>query len=382
MKPSSPLADAAVILSLALATACSDSAEPLVPTTLAVGATAVTLNGVGATSPIDVTVLDQNGDELPDVEATFQSRDQGVAEVDGSGLVTAVADGSTAIVVTAESAETEVAITVEADLADGVPVTGLSGAEDSQVFFEIEIAPGEGDGKVLQIRTGSGQGDVDLLVRFGGPPSLSAFDCLGVLDSENSDTPVNSEICSIANPEAGTWHVMLLGFVDYDGVTVEASLKPLTSIEDGIPQTGLSAPRFDFLYFEFEVPEAGGTAVTGARPRPSSIVLGTSPRQAVSRFDLESDRSRSVAALDRQAAGSSLSATTSGGTGNVELFATTSGQIALVFVESVAPECISAGSGNAEECVAEDPAAGSWTFALAGLFESFSDVTFEVVLDP
>lgn len=377
-----PFSRATLLLPLAFALACGDSAEPLVPSTLDVEETALTLDGIGATARIVVTVLDQNGDPLPDVEATFQSRDEAVAEVNLSGLVTAVADGSTEIVVRAESAMTEVEITVEAELADGVPVTGLAGDENSEVFFEIEVAPGEGDGKVLQIRTGSGQGDVDLFVRFGAPASVQAFDCLGILDSETSDTPVNGEICSIANPEPGTWHVMVLGFAEYDGVTLEASLEPLTPVENGVPQTDLASDQFDLLYFEFLVPGTEGRAGPRAGPRRSSVVLGRSFREAIPFFDLESLGSRAVASPDGQAPGSSLTATTSGGSGNAELFATTSGQIALVFLESEAPECISFGEGNAEECVVAEPAAGSWTFALAGLFDSFADVTFEVVLDP
>jgi len=153
MMRSPPLSRAALVLPLAIVLACGDSAEPLVPTTLEVEEAVLTLDGIGATSRIVVTVLDQNGDPLPDVEATFQSRDQSVAEVNLSGLVTAIEDGSTEIVVRAESTETEVEITVEAELTDGVPVTGLAGDEAIK-----KLAPSAAELQKKQKRGGASSG--------------------------------------------------------------------------------------------------------------------------------------------------------------------------------------------------------------------------------
>ncbi|WP_006747300.1 M12 family metallo-peptidase [Thioalkalivibrio paradoxus] len=100
-------------------------------------------------------------------------------------------------------------------LSNGVPVHELAGAEDSERFFTIEVPEGATN---LVVTTGGGTGDVDLYLRFEAAPTLDDHDCQSVL-------PGTNETCDIAEPDAGTYHIMLHGWSAYSGVTLEASFE-------------------------------------------------------------------------------------------------------------------------------------------------------------
>ncbi|TYT23156.1 S8 family serine peptidase [Luteimonas viscosa] len=98
-------------------------------------------------------------------------------------------------------------------LQNGVPVTGISGASGSTQFWTINVPAGASN---LVIATSGGSGDADLYVRFGSAPTTSAYDCRPYRNG-------NSESCSFASPQAGTYHVMLRGYSAYSGVTLTGS---------------------------------------------------------------------------------------------------------------------------------------------------------------
>lgn len=259
-------------------------------------------------------------------------------------------------------------------LTDGVPVTGLTGRAGEQTVFRIDVPPDDAVGAVLQVRTMSGVGDADLLVRRGSPGTSTAADCVGVLLG-------NLEVCSLANPEPGTWFVTLQAFRDYEGLDLEASLEPLVPVVDGVPETGLSSSRLDLLYFTFVVPGAATSPSSADGTSRSSVVLGKVRRDGYHLLDPRREGAEvhpPSTASGGQAAASSLAAAATGATGSLGLVGTTSGRIA--FTEPTPPECSSLVEGDAD-CVVDDPAAGPWTFALFA-FQSFDDVTFEVELDP
>lgn len=114
-------------------------------------------------------------------------------------------------------------------LTKGVPVSGISGAQNSQQFWTLEVPAGSTN---LQFTTSGGSGDVDLYVRFGAQPTTTVNDC----KSEGSAT---TESCTIPAPSAGTYHVLLFGFSAYSGVTLTGSYtSPCTP--PAVP-TGVSA---------------------------------------------------------------------------------------------------------------------------------------------
>jgi len=98
-------------------------------------------------------------------------------------------------------------------LQNGVPVSGLSGALGSNLNFTIPIPAGASN---LVIRTAGGSGDPDLFVRFGQAPTTTTFDC-------RSELVGPTEQCTFATPSAGTYHVLILGFTAYSGVTLTAT---------------------------------------------------------------------------------------------------------------------------------------------------------------
>ena len=118
-------------------------------------------------------------------------------------------------------------------LQNGVPVSGLSGATDSQRFWTMSVPSGASN---LQFQTSGGTGDADLYVRFGSAPTLTTYDCGPVSSS-------NEEICSFPSPAAGTWHVMVHGWAAYSGATLVGSYQTgaaCNSISDVEPNTWAS----------------------------------------------------------------------------------------------------------------------------------------------
>ena len=97
--------------------ACGDGTtepppDPPRPTTLTVTPSSAELVALGATVQLTAEVRDQNGQVMVGVTVTWTSSAATVATVDATGLVTAVANGSTTITATAGSASGSAVVTV------------------------------------------------------------------------------------------------------------------------------------------------------------------------------------------------------------------------------------------------------------------------------
>jgi hypothetical protein len=166
---------------------------------------------------------------------------------------------------------------VPTGLTNGVPVTGISGSDNSERLYSINVPAGQTS---LEVSTGDGMGDVDLYVKHGSAPGLFDFDGR----SFGGDT---EEEVSISSPAAGTWYIMLHGSDHYQGVTLRAlygSSGPASSLEDEVPITGLSGALGSEACYVIDVPSgqdgidfsiAGGTGncdmyiKKGAKPTTS-----------------------------------------------------------------------------------------------------------------
>jgi hypothetical protein len=84
----------------------------------------VTLASIGATQQIAATVLDQNGNAMASQKVTWASTAAGVATVDSTGQVTAVANGSAQVTATAGAASKGVPVTVQQVAAQLSSVSG------------------------------------------------------------------------------------------------------------------------------------------------------------------------------------------------------------------------------------------------------------------
>ena len=119
----------AVLAAAALAKGCGDGDGPIEPppdtprpATVAVTPASAVLSALGATVQLQAEVRDQNGQVLTDISVAWASDSPQVATVDGSGLVTAVAEGSATITASAGEATGTAEVTV-AQSPDSVSVT-------------------------------------------------------------------------------------------------------------------------------------------------------------------------------------------------------------------------------------------------------------------
>ncbi len=101
-------------------------------------------------------------------------------------------------------------------LTNGVPATGLSGATGTQLAYTIVVPAGASN---LSFNLSGGSGDADLYVRFASAPTTSTYDC-------RSWASGNTESCSFASPQAGTYHVLLNAYATFSGASLVASFDP------------------------------------------------------------------------------------------------------------------------------------------------------------
>ncbi|MDR6991314.1 S8 family peptidase [Luteimonas sp. 3794] len=98
-------------------------------------------------------------------------------------------------------------------LQNGVPVTGVSGAANSAQTWTFTVPAGA---RNLVIAISGGSGDADLYVRRGSAPTTSTYDCRPYRTG-------NTESCTFATPQAGTYHILIRGYTSFSGVTLRAS---------------------------------------------------------------------------------------------------------------------------------------------------------------
>src|SRR3954465_13760630 len=137
-------------------------------------------------------------------------------------------------------------------LSNGVAVTNLSGATNSQQFFVLAVPAGQTS---LTFQISGGTGDADMYVRFGAQPTTATFDCRPFVNG-------NAETCSFTNPAAGNWFVMLNGFSAYSGVTLRATFAAdtTTPLSNNVPVTNISGASGSQQFWKLTVP-AGQTQV-------------------------------------------------------------------------------------------------------------------------
>ena len=156
-------------------------------------------------------------------QVTWASSNTAVITVSPTGLVTAVGAGQAAATATLVSDPTQMrsasfTVTSPPTLTSGTNVTSISGtgARGTTRLYKIVVPAGATS---LSISLSGGTGDVDLFIKQGAVPTNTDYDC----SSENGG---NSENCTVANPAAGTWFVMLYLWDPYSGVTLTPLIVP------------------------------------------------------------------------------------------------------------------------------------------------------------
>lgn len=199
-------------------------------------------------------------------------------------------------------------------LTNGTPVTGLSAASGQDVKYTMEVPSGATN---ISFTISGGTGDADLYTKLGAAPTDSSYDCRPYKSG-------NNESCT--GTGSGTYHVRVKAYSAFSGVTLTGSYT-----EGG---TG-GLPAIDVTQSNVGVAQGSWVRYT----------------------------------QDLQAGYSSFVVTTSGGSGDADLYvrrgaaSTTSSY-----------DCRPYKSGNNETCTFNNPAAGTWHIDLQG-YSTASGVT-------
>jgi vibriolysin len=89
----------------------------------------------------------------------------------------------------------------------------VSDATGGQKFWSMAVPAGQAS---VTFTISGGTGDADLYVQAGTKPTKTAYTCRPYKDG-------NAETCTITNPAAGTYWVMLDAYAAYSGVTLTGS---------------------------------------------------------------------------------------------------------------------------------------------------------------
>jgi len=207
---------------------------------------------------------------------------------------------------------------VTTPLTNGQAVTGISGATGSQKFYSLVVPAGATS---LTFTTSGGSGDLDLYVKPGAAPTTTDYTC----KSEGSS---NAETCTINSPAAGTYYVLLNGYATYSGASLTGTY------------TGGGG---------------GGSTLTNGVGVSVSGASGSSQYWT----------------MNVPAGKSTLSFTTTGGTGDLDLYV----QFGSA-PTTTTYQCRPYLSGNNETCTFSNPAAGTWHVMLRG-YSAYSGATLK-----
>ncbi len=95
---------------------------------------------------------------------------------------------------------------------NGVPITGLTGAQGEEILFALTVPAGAG---ALSILSYGGMGDVTLLASHEAEPTLESADF-------RSSRPGNNETLRIPKPRAGVYYIKVVGLKSFSSVSVLA----------------------------------------------------------------------------------------------------------------------------------------------------------------
>ena len=98
-------------------------------------------------------------------------------------------------------------------LSKGVAVSNLYAGWGVEKYYTFYVPM---DATSASFNISGGTGDADIYVRYGGPATVSQYDCRPFSGS-------STETCSFSYPAEGTYYVMVRGFSAYSGVSLSAT---------------------------------------------------------------------------------------------------------------------------------------------------------------
>lgn len=97
-------------------------------------------------------------------------------------------------------------------LQNGVPATGLAASTGSDIVYTMEVPAGATN---IKFDMSGGSGDADMYVKFGSAPTDSSYDCRPYKSG-------NTESCT-GSQSGGTYHVRLKAYSTFSGVSLTGS---------------------------------------------------------------------------------------------------------------------------------------------------------------
>jgi bacillolysin len=91
--------------------------------------------------------------------------------------------------------------------------TNLSASKSAQLSFNYAKPAGA---TAMKFTTSGANGDADLYVKFGSPPTTANYGC-------RSAGATSNEGCTITNAQSGTYYVMISAYAAFSGLTFQAS---------------------------------------------------------------------------------------------------------------------------------------------------------------
>lgn len=151
------------------------------------------------------------------------------------------------------------------------PVTNLSDAETSERVFRFVVPD---DAEHLHVQLGGGSGDADLLVAAGRVPLCPYYSSVPCDYDELSEAFGNYESVAIENPASGEWFITVLGYTEYQGLTLRVSTTTapkLLAATEGAAFQPLLAPGGISTLFGEGFADVGVEAVAGSLPLPTEL---------------------------------------------------------------------------------------------------------------
>jgi len=99
------------------------------------------------------------------------------------------------------------------ELKNGVPVSGLNGAKNEDLEYEMHVPAGATN---IRFSISGGTGDADLFVKFASKPTSTNFDCRPYLNG-------NNESCNALTNSGNTYYIKINGYRAFTGVTLTGS---------------------------------------------------------------------------------------------------------------------------------------------------------------
>jgi serine protease len=209
-------------------------------------------------------------------------------------------------------------------LANNVAKTGLAGATSEELSFTMEVPAGA---TKLSFNMAGGTGDADLYVKFGSAPTTSSYDCRPYKGG-------NTESCPIITAQAGTYHVKVIGYSAFTGVSLTGS---------------------------FTEGSAGGGATGGsASVTDISVARGA---WAYYTIDVPADMA-------------TLNFNMNGGSGDADMYIRRGAQPTLSTYD-----CRPYRAGNTEACPFTNPIADTWHIGIYG-YSAASGVSLDIIYNP